>query len=147
VVIRVVDGLGAVAGADLGEDVVDVAFDCGVAEDELAGNLGVGPACGDEGQHLDLARGQAIGRSRGPRAGRARVQAGSHQALLDLGGEVGLPASQGGQGVLDLLSAGVLGEVAARAGLECWEQGVVVGIRRRTSTCVCGSSARIRAVA
>ena len=52
------DGLGAVAGACLGEDPVDVSLDRGVAQEETLGNLGVAQARGEEGEHLGLAGGE-----------------------------------------------------------------------------------------
>jgi hypothetical protein len=41
VLVGVGDGLGPVANAGLGEEVVDVALDGGFADDQLAGDLGV----------------------------------------------------------------------------------------------------------
>ena len=49
------DGLGAVVEVELGEDACDVGLDGGVADDELAGDVGVGEAARDEPQHLELA--------------------------------------------------------------------------------------------
>ena len=59
--VGVDDGLRAVAGADLGEDVVDVALDRRGADHEPLGDLGVGQALGDQAEHLDLARGEVVG--------------------------------------------------------------------------------------
>ncbi len=50
------DGLGAVVEVELGEDARDVGLDGGVAYDELAGDVGVGHAAGDEPEHFELAR-------------------------------------------------------------------------------------------
>ena len=46
---------GAGGDAELGEDVVEVAGHGVVADREIAGDLAVGPARGNEAQHLDLA--------------------------------------------------------------------------------------------
>jgi hypothetical protein len=46
------DRLGAVACVNLGEQVVDVAFDGAFADDELFGDLAVRHAGGDECQYL-----------------------------------------------------------------------------------------------
>ena len=50
VLVGVADGLGAVAGAGLGEDPVDVRLDGGVAEVEAPGDLGVAQAGGEQGE-------------------------------------------------------------------------------------------------
>jgi hypothetical protein len=52
VFVGVDDGLDAVAEAEFGEDVGDVGFDGGVAEDELLGDFGVGVSSCEQEQHL-----------------------------------------------------------------------------------------------
>ena len=52
------DGLGAVAGVELGQYVRDVGLDGFRADDELCGDLGVRQALRDEAQDLRLALGQ-----------------------------------------------------------------------------------------
>jgi hypothetical protein len=54
--VGVADGLGAVAGADLGQQVVDMALHRGLADDQAFRDLGVGQARRDERQHLRLPR-------------------------------------------------------------------------------------------
>ena len=49
---------------ELGEDPCDVCLDRGVAEYELAGDVGVRESAGEEAQHFELARGQ-VGERRG----------------------------------------------------------------------------------
>src|SRR5580765_5700524 len=128
VLVGVVDGLGAVAGAGLCEDVVDVGFDRGVAEDQLAGDLEVGQAGADEGQDFGFSGGERVGQGAGGGDLGAVAQGGRNESLLDLGGKVGLAAVQGQQGLFDLLGGGVLGQVAAGSRLQGREEGVVVGV-------------------
>jgi hypothetical protein len=52
VAVGVADGLGAVAGADLGEHVVDVALYRCLADEQALGDLGVGQAGRDQGEDL-----------------------------------------------------------------------------------------------
>ena len=47
-----------VVGVELGEDAADVGLDRFVADEEVAGNLGVGASCGDQPQDVDLAGGE-----------------------------------------------------------------------------------------
>src|SRR3954463_2900448 len=54
------DGLNAVAQAQLGEDVVDVGLDRGVAEDEALGDLGVAETVGDQRKNLEFARAELV---------------------------------------------------------------------------------------
>ncbi len=51
------DGLGAVAGVELGENAGDVGLDGLVADDELSGDLGVREPLRDQAQHVGLAVG------------------------------------------------------------------------------------------
>jgi hypothetical protein len=46
------DGLGAVAGADFGEDAFGMSFCGGLRDDEQAGDLLIGVALGDEPEYL-----------------------------------------------------------------------------------------------
>jgi len=55
VLVGVADRLGAVAGADLRQQVVDVALHRGLADHEAGRDLGVGQADGDEGEHFCFA--------------------------------------------------------------------------------------------
>jgi hypothetical protein len=55
VLVGVAHSLGAVAGAGLVEDPVDVGLDGGAAEDELVCDLAVRQAGGDQLEYLDLA--------------------------------------------------------------------------------------------
>jgi hypothetical protein len=48
VLVGVGDGLGSVADAGLGEEVIDVAFYCGLADHQPAGDLYVGQSLGDQ---------------------------------------------------------------------------------------------------
>ena len=52
VLVCVGDGLGSVADAGLGEEVVDVAFYCGLADHQPAGDLYVGQSLGDQCEHF-----------------------------------------------------------------------------------------------
>lgn len=58
------DCLGAVAGVDLGEEVVDVALDGAFGDDESLGDLAVGKTGGDEGEHFGFSGGEPIGERR-----------------------------------------------------------------------------------
>ena len=122
--VGVDDGLGAVAGADLGEDVVDVALDRGGGDHEALGDLGVGQALGDQGQDLDLARGEVVGRVRGRGGG----VDGGQDVVLDRGVQRRLAAGDGSHGGADLVGARVLGQVAAGAGAQRAEHARVVGV-------------------
>ena len=64
VLVGVADGLGAVAGAGLLEDVVDVGLDGGGADDERGGDFGVGEAGGDQLEDFDFAGGELVGERR-----------------------------------------------------------------------------------
>jgi hypothetical protein len=77
---RVADQLTAVPRPGLGEQVVDVALDRRAGDPELTGELGVRQARGDRGEHLDLARGEAVQR-RIRQAGRLGRGAGHAQRL------------------------------------------------------------------
>src|SRR4051794_36310584 len=59
--VRVGDRLRPVAYARLREEVVDVALDGGLADDEAGGDLGVRQTVRDQRQHLDLARRERVG--------------------------------------------------------------------------------------
>ena len=52
VLVGVGDGLGSVADAGFGEEVIDVAFYCGLADHQPAGDLYVGQSLGDQGEHF-----------------------------------------------------------------------------------------------
>ena len=62
--VGVVDRLGAVAGADLGEHVVDVGLDRRLADDERRRDLAVRQPGGDQREDLGLARGELVGQAR-----------------------------------------------------------------------------------
>jgi hypothetical protein len=72
VVEREDHGGSAVAELQLGEEMVDVCLDGSLADEQSAGNLGIGSALTDQGQDLTLAGGQAAeqGGGRAPRRGR-----------------------------------------------------------------------------
>ena len=93
--VGVADGLGAVAGAGLGEDPVDVGFHGGVADEELLGDLGVAEAGGEQGEDFGFAGGEPGGQLpvAGAGFGRIRRAAGDrgYEVLLDGGVQVGLP--------------------------------------------------------
>ena len=63
-------GLGAAGGAELAEDVGDVHRDGLRADEQLLADLAVGPALGDQGEDLGLARGQRVRRTVGAGGGR-----------------------------------------------------------------------------
>ncbi len=52
VLVGVGDGLGSVADAGLGEEMIDVAFYCGLADHQPAGDLYVGQSLGDQCEHF-----------------------------------------------------------------------------------------------
>jgi len=52
------------------------------------------------------------------RGGRGLIEDGRHEALLDGGVEVGMAGVNGPDRVFDFFGGRVLGEIAARAGLE-----------------------------
>ena len=62
-------GLGAAGGVELAEDVGDVDRDGLGADEELLGDLAVGPALGDQREDLALARGERVGRGVSARTG------------------------------------------------------------------------------
>ena len=128
------DGLGAVAEADLGEEVVDVGLDRGLADEQLPRDLRVGQPGGDEGQDLGLALGETIRQVAvlAPGGRYARGRAATRRRGTD-GSSCARPRD-GIDGLGDLLGAGVLGEVAAGAGLEGGEDGLVVGYVVSTTT-------------
>jgi hypothetical protein len=148
VAVGVAGGLGAVAGADLGEHVVDVAFYRCLADEQVLGDLGVGQAGRDQGEDLGLAGGEAVGegRRRGMRLGGLAWLVGGagpsaagdglglaggdrlDQGLLDGRVQGRLAARYALQGLADLVGAGVLGEVAERAGAEGVDDRAVVGV-------------------
>src|SRR5205085_4957873 len=127
-VMSVSDGLGAVAYAGLGEDVVDVRLDRGFRDVEARGDLTVREAVGDQRKDLGFTGGKAVGQSwAGWGGGRGRRGCGpGHEAGVDLGIEHGLPGGGGVQGPGDLGAAGVLGEESDRACLKGGEDRVVV---------------------
>src|SRR5271170_514154 len=96
----------AVAGRqpEFGEDVVDVLLDGAAADHERAGDAGVGPAFGHEGQNLALARGQLA----------ERVAAAGQQLRHHLGVERAAAVGHSGQRVEELGHVGhpVLQQVA-----------------------------------
>jgi len=120
--------------------VVDVGLHRGCRDEELLGDLGVAEPGGDEADDVELAGSEPerLDRRNGPggcgarpgrryagrRAGPQRLE----QDPLDLGGERALPAGRREERLLDLRGAGVLGEEAARAGLESGEDALVVGV-------------------
>ena len=55
------DGVTTAGRLQLGEDVADVALDCGQGKEEPSGDLLVGAAGGQESQHLQLALGKRFG--------------------------------------------------------------------------------------
>jgi hypothetical protein len=65
-------GRGARRHSDLVEDVLEMATDRVVAEDQRLRDLPVGPAFRDQAEHLDLAGGQPARRPDGPRARQRR---------------------------------------------------------------------------
>ena len=66
-------GLDAVGGAELGEDRADVVLDGAGAQVEAVGDLGVGEALAEQGEHVELAGGEAAGEGGGVRVGAAAV--------------------------------------------------------------------------
>jgi hypothetical protein len=56
------------------------------------------------------------------------VEDGGHESLLHGGAEVGVAGYEGSDRVFDFFGGCVLGEVAAGAGLEGWEEEFVVGV-------------------
>ena len=64
--VRVDDGLGAVAELELLQDAGDVRFDRPAADDEAGGNLGVGEAAPKELKHLELTGGELLELGRWP---------------------------------------------------------------------------------
>jgi hypothetical protein len=93
---------------------VDVGLYRRVAEVEALGDLSVAQPRREEGDHLDLAGGEPIGRfvaGGGRVRGRRRADDRGHEAFLDGGVEMGLAGADRG---FDLLGAGVLGQVAPR---------------------------------
>lgn len=64
--VRVGDSLSSIAALRLGEDVVDVSlYRCG-AQEQGAGDFGVGQAGGDQREDLCFPGGQAVGQGRCP---------------------------------------------------------------------------------
>src|SRR6185437_13010120 len=127
------DGLGAVASVDLGEQVVDVALDRAFADDKALGDLGVGQAGRDEGQHLGFPGGESgwERRDRPARVGRRwpgpqgdRVD----QVMLDGGVDDRVVVEDLPQSLADLRPARVLGQVSAGAGPQRAEHRPVVGV-------------------
>ena len=102
--VGVADGLGAVACAGLGEDVIDVRFDGCAADHERGGDLGVGEAGGDEFEDFDLAGGRVVGWW--PVVG-GGVDDGGDQPLLDRGVAVGASGGEGADRSFDLFGSGV----------------------------------------
>ena len=72
VLVGEADRLRPVPGPDLGQQVIDVAFHGRLADHELARDLRVGQASGDELKYLGLTRGEAVGSGR-PRGAAAEV--------------------------------------------------------------------------
>ena len=60
VTVSVVDGLGSIAHASLGEEVVDVALDGGFVDHEALRDLAVGETLGDEAEHFRLSRRETV---------------------------------------------------------------------------------------
>src|ERR1035437_4017976 len=135
VLVCVANGLGAVAGAGLVEDPVDVGLDCGAAEEQRVCDLGVRLPGGDQLEHLDLAWREFV-REVGPRRWcrgggwrwRGLIEDGGHESLLHGWVEVGLARDERPDRVFDFFRGCVLRKVAARAGLQGWEEELVVGV-------------------
>ena len=65
VLIGISDGLGSVAGADLTEQVVDVAFYRRFVDKEPLGDLTISEPVRDQREHFGLSRRQAVRKMRG----------------------------------------------------------------------------------
>src|SRR5262252_4302238 len=148
VAVRVADGGGPVPGPGLGEDPVDVGLDRVAAQEQLRGDLRVVQPTGDEAEDLDLALGQAVGgrcrpglrwRRRGlcwrrpglcwRRPGWARLCGrGGEQRGVRAGVDDRQAARRGVQRPGDVSTVGILGEVAAGAGVQGVQNGTVVGV-------------------
>ena len=61
VLVGVGDGLGSVADAGLGEEVIDVALYCGLADHQPPGDLYVGESLGDQCEHFGFSLGEPGG--------------------------------------------------------------------------------------
>jgi hypothetical protein len=113
-----------VSQAQLGEDVAHVRLDRGVADDELAGDLGVGAPGGQQAQHLDLARAEVIELGRVDRLGFRARDEGLDDAPRDGGREQGVAARQDvdrgrpllGRRVLEQEAAGPRGTLTSQSG-------------------------------
>jgi hypothetical protein len=115
VLVSVGDGLGAVAASGLGQQVIDVALDRAFANRKALGDLGVGQARGDKGEDFGFARGEPGGKPvrRSWSWRECRGGNGVDQVVLHGGIDGGLVGQDLAQGLVDLGSPGVLGEVAA----------------------------------
>ena len=117
---------------------VDVGLDRRRADDETLGDLGVGQSLGDQREYLRLAWRQVVGQfGRGARArrsgrgeGERAVLAGErrHHVVLHGGVERGVARGDGQDRRADVLAAGVLGQIAARARAQRPEHALVVGV-------------------
>ena len=105
------DGLYPVAEAQLGEDPAEVAFDGGLADVEGGGDLAVGHSLGDVDQDLPFAAGQLVQRGAARRLTAAQVgqEAGEvvEEPAGDAGGDDGVAAGDGADGVGEVGGAGV----------------------------------------
>src|SRR5580698_8640065 len=128
---RVPDGLGPALHGGLGEDAVHVGLDRRLAEDEPFADLAVRQALADEREHLDLPRGEVVGEpgERAGRLGRDAVAERADQACLYHRVQPRLAAVDRSDGGLDLLGAGVLGEVAGRTRAKGGEDRFIIGVR------------------
>jgi len=130
VVVRVAHCLRAVACARLREDPVDVRLHGRVGQVEPCGDLLVRQAGRDQLQHLSLALRQSVRQLRGLGRLDGRRERGCDEPLLDGGVEMRPPLVHRPDRALDLLGAGVLGQISLRARLERREERLVVRIRR-----------------
>ena len=120
VLVGVSDGLGPVAGAGLGEDPVDVGSDRGVAQAEALADLGVAQP---EASSVSTSASRAVSPPGGfcpgpgtvsPSAG-ARLRTAVTRRSCTAGSRWGLPGVDRVDRSLDLLGAGVLGQVTPRS--------------------------------
>src|SRR6516164_105844 len=117
------DGLGAVGDLEFGEDVGYVVADGFGAEEQLAGDVGVAAALGEQRQDLAFAFGQFGECGLLPRRGAGEVV---QDPLRDGGAEDGFAVGDAADGPFDLLFAGAFEQVAAGAGAHRLEDGGVV---------------------
>ena len=117
------DGLGAVPGTELQQHAADVRLHRLPAQEELAGDLGVGQPAGDEPQDVGLAAGQSGQRARTPGPGR-RVR--GDEAAGDVRQHQRGPPCDDPDRVDQFVGVGPLQREPARPGLQRPVQVVVV---------------------